>query len=110
MAEDFVFDYCRPGLGLSGEPLKKISREYIKSWLSRESDIRTKVKALIMRELNTIEVSGRNLVVADVIVRYVIMTLRRDLEMLVSAGRDSFEMLGQEIRVKGSFCGQKFKE
>ena len=109
MDAGFVFDYSRPSLGLDAEPLKRISREYIKSWLSRESDIRAKVKSLIMRELNTFEVNGRNLVVADVIVRYVMMTLRRDLEMLMTAGRNHFDILGQEIRVKGNFCGQKFK-
>jgi DNA-binding response OmpR family regulator len=68
-----------------------------------------KVKALIMNQLNTIEVAGRNLVVADVIVKYVMKTLRRDLELLESCGKDAFEMLGTEIKVRGEFCGQKFK-
>jgi hypothetical protein len=62
-----------------------------------------------MSQLNTIEVSGRNLVVADVIVRYVVKTLQRDLELLKKEGREAFEILGREIRVGGVFCGQKFK-
>jgi hypothetical protein len=90
-------------------PMNRISREYIKSWLSRIPSIRMKVRALIMRELNTIDVTGRNLIVSDVIVRYVEKTLRRDLEMLEASGRMHFEIFGQEIRVNGKFCGQSFK-
>jgi hypothetical protein len=87
----------------------KVDRAYLQSWMSREDDIRTMVKELIMSELNTLEVSGRNLVVADVIVRYVLKTLSRDLELLQTQGSPYFEVLGQETKVGGKFCGQKFK-
>ena len=109
MKDDFFFNEKEYDHGLKGEPLRKITRAYLKSWLSREIDIKSKVKALIMSQLNTIEVTGRNLVVADVIVKYVMKTLKRDLELLEKAGKDSFDMLGTEIKVRGEFCGQKFK-
>ena len=109
MGPEFVFNDREPRGGLSGEALKTVSQSYIEGWLSRKEDIKAKVKALIMMQLNTIEVSGRNLVVADVIVRYIIKTLQRDLELLKKEGRDSFEILGREIRVAGEFCGQRFK-
>lgn len=109
MDPEFVFNDREPRGGLSGEALKTVSQSYIEGWLSRKEDIKVKVKALIMMQLNTIEVSGRNLVVADVIVRYIIKTLQRDLELLKKEGRDSFEILGREIRVAGEFCGQRFK-
>ena len=109
MDPEFLFNDREPRGGLKGEALKDVSRSYIEGWLSRKEDIKTKVKALIMMQLNTIEVSGRNLVVADVIVRYIIKTLQRDLELLKKEGRDSFEILGREIRVAGEFCGQRFK-
>ena len=109
MNPEFVFNDREPRGGLSGEALKTVSQSYIEGWLSRKEDIKAKVKALIMMQLNTIEVSGRNLVVADVIVRYIIKTLQRDLELLKKEGRDSFEILGREIRVAGEFCGQRFK-
>ena len=109
MDPEFVFNDREPRGGLNGEALKTVSQSYIEGWLSRKEDIKAKVKALIMMQLNTIEVSGRNLVVADVIVRYVIKTLQRDLELLKKEGRDSFEILGREIRVAGEFCGQRFK-
>ena len=109
MNPEFVFNDREPRGGLKGEALKTVSQSYIEGWLSRKEDIKAKVKALIMMQLNTIEVSGRNLVVADVIVRYIIKTLQRDLERLKKEGRDSFEILGREIRVAGEFCGQRFK-
>ena len=87
----------------------RVDAAYLKSWIAREDDIRTKVKELIMSELNTLEVSGRNLVVVDVIVRYVMKTLSRDLELLQSQGAQCFKVLGQESYVSGEFCGQKFK-
>ena len=105
----FVFDERAVNHGLKHPPLDKISRSYIDDWTGRPDEIKAKVKALIMSQLNTIEVSGRNLVVADVIVRYVVMTLKRDLALLKKEGKDSFEILGREINVRGEFRGQKFK-
>ena len=87
----------------------KVTRLYIEDWMRRPDEIRMIVKNLIMSQLNTFEVSGRNLVVADVIVRYVLKTLQRDLELLVKRGRDHFDVLGLEVRVGGEFHGQKFK-
>ena len=55
------------------------------------------------------EVSGRNLVVTDVILKYVMKTLQRDLELLEKEGVDFFEILGREVKVSGEFKGQKFK-
>ena len=109
MALGFCFKDNEPNSGLQGERLKVVTKDYIKSWLSREKDIRTKVKSLIMREMSVMEVMGRNLVVADVIVKYVMKTLDRDLEQLIVNDAPGFVMLGQEIKVQGKFCGQSFK-
>lgn len=97
MAEDFLFDR------------KVVTRDYILSWLGREDEIRNKIKSLIINELNLVDVTGRNLVVTDVILKYVMKTLQRDLELLDLENVDSFEVLGREVRVQGEFCGQKFK-
>ena len=109
MDPQFVFNDRESRGGLRGEAMKLIPCSYIEGWLSRKDDIKAKVNALIMMQLNAIEVSGRNLVVADVIVRYVIKTLQRDLELMRKEGRESFEILGREIRVAGEFCGQRLK-
>ena len=109
MAEDFFFDHA--GVNERALPcrLEKVSRDYLQQWLGREDDIRNKVKALITAQLNAIEIGGRNLVVTDVIVRYVMKTLRRDLDLLQESGRECFEILGREIKVSGEFCGQRLK-
>lgn len=109
MDEHFFFGREKEGLVLSGPCLGRISKDYIKSWLAREDVIRRKVKALIVSQLNAMEVSGRNLVVTDVIVKYVMKTLRRDLELLEAGCTDAFEILGREIKVTGELHGQRFK-
>ena len=87
----------------------RVSQDFIKGWLDREDEVRNMVKALIIEQLKSVDVSGRNLVVADVIVRYVMKTLQRDLEYLQEAGCDYFDMLGRELPVSGEFHGQKLK-
>ena len=47
----------------------------IESWLGRREEIKERIKSLIIEELNIMEVTGRNLVVTDVILKYVIKTL-----------------------------------
>lgn len=109
MDEDFFFDDSLPDGGLQVKPMKKITQAYILSWLGRGEDIRRKVKALIRNQLNVMEVNGRNLVVADVIVKYVLKTLERDLEQMREVPTDSIEILGRELKVRGEFHGQRFK-
>ena len=109
MSEDFFFDHKGENEKRLHYRLQSVSRSYIEGWLKREDEIRKKVKALIADQLNTLDVSGRNLVVTDVIVRYVVKTLQRDLELLKESGRDSFDILGREIRVRGTFNGLKLK-
>lgn len=109
MGEDFFFGHEKEGMVLREPCLERVSRDYIKGWLGREDAVRKKVKALIIKQLNAMEVSGRNLVVADVIVKYVMKTLQRDLELLEAEGIDSFEILGREIKVTGELHGQRFK-
>jgi hypothetical protein len=109
MSPEFSFDRQRVNEKSLTDVLRRITRAYIRSWIDRPEDIRRKVKALIMEQLKSIDVSGRNLVVADVIVKYVIKTLQQDLLQLEKAGLDSFEMLGREMPVFGEFYGQKFK-
>ena len=109
MNVDFFFDPRDSLRGLTEEPLKYVTREYIKSWLSRDEELRAKVKALIMNEMNVLEISGRNLVVADVILKYVKKTLNRDLELLRENDASHFVMHGLENRFARTMFGQKFK-
>ena len=109
MSPDFFFNDSLPDAVLPVKPMQKVTRSYIEGWMKRDKDIKAKVKALIVKELNAMEVTGRNLVVADVIVMYVLKTLQRDIELLKESGREYFEILGRELRVSGELHGQRFK-
>ena len=107
MSPDFTFE--GEGSVDSGTAMRRVTLAHIDNWLNRKDDIRAKVCALIQRELNSVEVTGRNLVVMDVIVRYVIKTLESDKNLLENAGKDYFEILGRELEVRGEFHGFSFK-
>lgn len=109
MSEEFYFDWKGENASKLNHKHRFITKEYINEWLTKEDVIRRKIKSLIVRELNLMEVSGRNLVVTDVILKYVIKTLNRDLELMAVEGVDKFEILGSEVRVAGKFYGQRFK-
>ena len=106
MAPDFSMD--RENLK-TAEGLKTISREYIESWLKREKDIRARVRTLIMNELHSLEVSGRDLVYENMVVRYVRKTLERDLELMKDYGTMAFRVLGLEQVRYWTLGGYRFK-
>ena len=109
MEEEFYFDRKGRNEAKLKDKKRYITKEYIKEWLSKEDVIKRKIKSLIVRELNLMEVTGRNLVVTDVILKYVLKTLCRDLELMVAESVEEFEIIGREERVSGNFCGQRFK-
>ena len=88
--------------------LKVITREYIDSWMKRKEDIRSRVRSLILSKLNTLEVTGRDLVTERVIVQYVLKTLQRDRELLDRLGMDSFRIIGLEKKFTMELDGFKF--
>lgn len=87
---------------------ERVTRSYLNSWLDREDDIRSKVRSLICDELKTDEVTGRNLVTENVIVRYVRQAIIKDIELLDSRGIDSFEILGLEKKLVSKIHGFDF--
>ena len=90
--------------------MDEISSAYLEKWISedRHGLISAKVESLMKSELNVDEVRGRDLVVRSVIVRYVIETLKRDLELLHKTGADSFRIIGLEKKVAADICGCRF--
>lgn len=86
--------------------------EYIDSlrlnaWLKREEDIREMVMEKIREQMHSFEVEGRNLVSADVITKFVLQTIRRDIEMLRKNNSGGFKMLGCELSIPMDFHGKK---
>lgn len=95
----------------------EITGEYLESWRLRDDEIKAMVRTLIMEKLKVDQVTGRNLVIADVIVRYVLETLKQDIDLLNERRSDSFKIYGLEVPVDccglpgcdDIFKGQRFK-
>ena len=62
-----------------------------------------------MTQLHAMEVTGRNLVFENVIVQYVLKTLRRDKELMEKLGTDSFRILGLEKKFSTTIDGFRFE-
>lgn len=91
-----------------GRGLLYVSREYLKEWLDRPDDIKARIRSLIMAELHSFEVSGRNLVFENVVFEYVVKVLERDLECMEDYGTMSFEIKGLEMKRLFDFNGFHF--
>ena len=89
--------------------LRRITREYIRSWIDRPDAVRARIRSLIKAELHSFEVSGRNLVFEDVVFQYVMKVLSRDLECMDDYGTDSFEVLGLEQERRLDYDGFHLK-
>lgn len=108
MSPGYVFDTAEEKNGLLDQPVY-ISRAYIDEWIGRPEDIKAKVRSLVMAQLKNDAIQGRNLVIVDVIVRYALETLKRDLEQLDKCGRDGFNVLGLEVQLRSEIDGQRIK-
>ena len=105
MNPDTPFDKLENG---HGDGAGQISKEYLMSWLEREDEIKAKVRALMMDELNTDEISGRDLVVQRVIMRYVRETIRKDIGLMEKYGAEHIDILGLEKKVYADIHGSRF--
>lgn len=92
----------------AGPGMKTVSASYLRQWLSREDVIRKKVISLMKAELNSDEITGRDLVVLRVIVRYILETIDKDIRLLESYGSEAFEIIGLERKVFASLYGVRF--
>ena len=67
--------------------------------------LKNTVRERIKKEMQTLDVSGRDLVVEEVIVEYVIQTLKHDRDLLVRSGSEGFRILDLEEKMTGQFEG-----
>ena len=71
--------------------------------------IKALVRETIIEKMRTVDVTGRDLVVEEVIVEYVLRTLRHDRDLLVQSGSKGFDILCLEGRMTGTFEGYRIK-
>lgn len=85
-----------------------VDAKYLDSLLSPEGNqlLRRRVNAEICSLLRCPEVSGRNLVYAEVALEFIIKVLNTDKKKL--DGRSSFRIVALEMPCKCEICGQKF--
>ena len=91
------------------KPLSMVTKSDLDRMMKDRGGIKAIVRDLILKEMQTVEVSGRDLVVEEVIVEYVLRTLRHDRKLLDSTGSEGFRMLLLEKKMTCEFEGFHLK-
>lgn len=78
------------------------------TFLKDRGALKAVVRKHILEQMHSIEVAGRNLVIEEVILEYVVKTLRHDRKLLVEAGSEGFRILGLERFMECDFEGFHF--
>ena len=86
-----------------------VNAEYLKAWAADSAKLKAKVYDLIKKELKTVEVTGRNLIFANVICKYAVQILKRDCELLQESGASAFNIISLETEDVVKICGRPFK-
>ena len=95
-------------IGMLEQPYK-VSKAHLAGWKADEDKIGKMVMSMIAQTMKTDQVSGRNLVIADVIIKYCIKTLERDIEYLEASNVDSLLIYGLEVPVETMVGQHKVK-
>ena len=88
-------------------PSGTLDRQHLKELLKADTILDT-VHSLIMKQLNSFEVAGRNLIFEDMICRYVRKTVESDLQLLDGSGADNIRILGLELKKTARIGGFRF--
>ena len=88
--------------------MPQVSSTRLKDWLGREDELRWKIHSLIRHKLKTGQVSGRNIVMAEVILNYVLNTLKAELAYLKEHGADHFNVIDLEHFFSMDYLGVRF--
>lgn len=86
-----------------------VTRADIKEMKGDSARLRRLIREEVLQEMHSIEVTGRNLVLEEVILDYVQRTLGHDAALLKEAGSEGFRIIGLEKREKKDFEGFHFK-
>lgn len=81
----------------------------IAALLKEKAGLRKRIRTEVLAEMNSIEVSGRNLVLEEVVLDYVQRTLRHDASLLAASGSEGFRIIGLEKKERMTFAGFRFK-
>ncbi len=85
-----------------------VSRQDLEDMLRGKGQIKDLIRRYVLEELRTVEVTGRNLVFEEVVLRMVLKILERDKEYLEAAGAGQFRILGLERECFWTYDGFRF--
>ena len=91
------------------EPLNPVTVADLDRMMADRRALKALVRELIIDEMKTVDITGRDLVVEEVIVEYVLRTLGHDKDLLVKSGSKGFEILMLEKRMSCEFEGFHLK-
>lgn len=91
------------------KPQSCVTAQYLESWLKRQDEIKAKLRALICQEMKSPEVTGKNLVLEQVILGYALKAMERDVELLAASRTDRFTIHGLELKLTARFGNYDFK-
>ena len=85
-----------------------ITREMIDGFRKDVKGLKALIREKILEEMHSIEITGRNLVLEEVILDYVLSTLKKDSSILAGTdGTAGFRIIGLEKHLYGTFDGFK---
>ena len=85
---------------------KVITREMLEAFRKDLGGLKALIREKVLEEMHTIEVTGRNLVLEEVILDYVLSTLKHDASLLAATdGTEGFTIIGREEHYFGTFEG-----
>ena len=87
---------------------RTVSLQDIMAMLTDVTKLKAIVREAILSETQTLEIEGRNIIIADVVLQYVKATLRHDADLLSQSGSDSFRIIGLERKFVSKIDGFSF--
>ncbi len=90
----------------TGQP--SYSRADIEAMKKDTARIRRLIRAEVLDQMHSIEVTGRNLVLENILEGYVKETLAHDIQLLKDAGSEKFTIIGLEQKVSCEIDGFRF--
>lgn len=85
--------------------MEYVSKEYLEGWLGREDKLREKIEVEIRHIMKVSEIRGKDILMEEVILRYVRRLLEADIELLNASGKTRFHILSLEKDYSGVTIG-----
>ena len=89
--------------------MELVTPAYLQRTLKDTDKLRRLIRTFVLEEMHSVEVSGRNLVLEEVLLGYVRATLRHDIDLLAGSGSPGFRIIGLELRRETLFEGFRIK-